>query len=218
MDAIIPRIGIQSIFFKCTGVGGVSIHALRSSFVTFAGNESTEAVMESIAVAMRHSRRYQQDIYDKRTINEKEKRGVHFASKQVQQALRRPPPAIDVTSPKKYFKSSVDDSDEDSDEPTSSNVVVPGESVAQLASDSTESRPKLLFSKVNEMNATAKMVLSNELVETFPGYYRLKIGSNRLEEKLSCLITGIDMVYSCEHRAYELRTPLDDITQLQILQ
>ena len=171
--------------------------------------------MESIAVAMRHSRRYQQDIYDKRTINEKVKRGVHFASKQVQQALRRPPPAIDVTSPKKYFKSSVDDSDEDSDEPTSSNVVVPGEGVAR---DSTESRPKLLFSKVIEMNATAKMALSNELVETFPGYYRLKIGSNRWEEKLSCLITGIDMVYSCEHRAYELRTPLDDITQLQILQ
>ena len=118
---------------------------MRSSFVTFAGNESTEAVMESIAMAMRHSRRYQQDIYDKRTINEKVKRGVHFASKQVQQALRRPPPAIDVTSPKKYFKSSVDDSDEDSDDSTSSNVVVPGESVAMLASDSTESRPKLLL-------------------------------------------------------------------------
>ena len=47
---------IQSIFFKYTGVGGVSIHALRSSFVTIASNESTEAMMESIAVAMRHSR------------------------------------------------------------------------------------------------------------------------------------------------------------------
>ena len=95
------------------------------------------------------------------------KRGVHFASKQVQQALHRPPPAIDVTSPKKYFKSSVDDSDEDSDEPTSSNVVVRGESVAMLASDSTESSPKLLFAKVIEMNATTKMALLKELVEIF---------------------------------------------------
>ena len=158
--------------------------------------------MESIAVAMRHSRRYQQDIYDKRTINERVKPGVHFASKQVLQALRRPPPAIDVTSPKKMCKSLEDISDEDSDDPTSSNVVVPGESVAMIANDSTATKTALL----------------NELVETFPGYYRLKIASNRWEEKLSCLITGIDLVYSREHRAYELRTPLDDITQIQTLQ
>ena len=93
----------------------------------------------------------------------------------------------------------MDDSDEDSDEPTSSKVV-PGESVAMLASDSTESSPKLLFAKVIEMNATTKMALLNKLVETFPGYYRLKISSNRWEENLSCLITGIDIVYSREHR------------------
>ena len=174
--------------------------------------------MESIAVAMRHSRRYQQDIYDKRTINERVKPGVHFASKQVLQALRRPPPAIDVTSPKKMCKSLEDISDEDSDDPTSSNVIVPGESVAMIANDSTERCPKLIFAKVLEINATTKTALLNELVETFPGYYRLKIASNRWEEKLSCLITGIDLVYSREHRAYELRTPLDDITQIQTLQ
>ena len=76
-----------------------------------------------------------------------------------------------------------------------------------LASDSTESSPKLIFAKVIEINATTKTALLNKLVETFPGYYCLKIGSNRWEEKLSCLITGIDVVYSREHRAYELRTP-----------
>ena len=60
---------------------------------------------------------------------------------------------------------------------------------------------------VIEINATTKTALLNKLVETFPGYYCLKIGSKRWEEKLSCLITGIDVVYSREHRAYELRTP-----------
>ena len=62
-------------------------HALRSSFVIFAGNKSIEAVMESIAKAMRHSRRYHQDVYDKMTTNEKVKLDVQFALKQLWQVL-----------------------------------------------------------------------------------------------------------------------------------
>ena len=46
-------------------------------------------------------------------------------------------------------------------------VVVPGESVAMLASDSTESSPRLLFAKIIEMNGIAKMTLLNKLVEIF---------------------------------------------------
>ena len=78
----------------------MNTHALRSSFVIFAGNKSTEAVMESIAKAMRHSRQYQQDIYDKMTTNKKVKLGVQN------------------NSGKYYFKSSIEDSDKYSDKPS----------------------------------------------------------------------------------------------------
>ena len=83
----------------------MNTHALRSSFVIFASNKSMEAVMESIAEAMRHSRRYQQDIYDKMTTNKKVKLDVQFALKQLWQVLHCPLPATDVT----YFKSSIGD-------------------------------------------------------------------------------------------------------------
>ena len=88
---------------------------------------------------MRHSRQYQQDIYDKMTTNEKVKLDVQFASKQLWQVLHCPLPATDLT----YFKSSIDDSDKYSDKPSGSNTVVPGKLFAMLAGDSTDSSPKL---------------------------------------------------------------------------
>ena len=63
VDAIIPR--IESINILQVHWSWWSMNTcIEVLVVTFAGNKSSEAGMESIAMAMRHCRRYQKIIYD----------------------------------------------------------------------------------------------------------------------------------------------------------
>ena len=73
------------------------------------------------------------------------------------------------------------DQHQSSSEPT---VVVEGEMVSFFAADSTRKNPKVLFVKVVSLKASTASALLNEMVETSPGLYRLKL-SSCWEEKLN---------------------------------
>ena len=63
-----------------------------------------------------------------------------------------------------------------------------------FATDSTRTNPKVLFTKVVSIKALTGSALLNEIVETIPGLYHLKLGS-RWEKKLKTLVAGLDWFY-----------------------
>ena len=190
----------------------MSIHTLRSAFITYAGKNSSKEVMDSLALSMRHSSKYQQIIYDKRTSQERLDAGLEFAAKQFRKAMESPSPCLVKeptarvrTPPPIDIKSSSDEE---------ATMVVEGDMVALFASDSTRKNPKVLFAKVVSIKASTASALLNEMVETSPGLYRLKLGS-RWEEKTKTLVAGLDWFYVREKSAYELRTPFEEILSMQ---
>ena len=54
---------IYTIFKTYTGEH-VSIHTLTSAFITYTGKNSSKEIMDSLALSMQHSSKYQQIIYD----------------------------------------------------------------------------------------------------------------------------------------------------------
>ena len=73
-------------------------------------------------------------------------------------------------------------------------MVIKGDMVALFATDSTRTNPKVLFTKVVSIKALTGSALLNEIMETIPGLYHLKLGS-RWEEKLKTLVAGLDWFY-----------------------
>ncbi|KAK3727522.1 hypothetical protein QZH41_009982 [Actinostola sp. cb2023] len=65
---------LKQLFFRLTGTQ-ISINALRSSFITYAYSQTqcSDSLKESIASALRHTRKQSQTTYDRRTANEKKK-------------------------------------------------------------------------------------------------------------------------------------------------
>ena len=74
---------LTTTFAQYTDQKKISVNALRSAFVTHAKECDTPGnVIESLARVMRrHSVRYQQNVYDRRTANERMKSGLEYAKK-----------------------------------------------------------------------------------------------------------------------------------------
>lgn len=191
----------------------MSIHTLRSAFITYAGKNSSKMVMDSLALSMRHSSKYQQTIYDKRTSQERLDPGLEFAAKRFKRAMESPSPCL-IREPARASTPTPINIESNSSGDEETTMVVEGDMVALFAADSTRKDPKVLFAKVVSIKASTGTALLNEMVETSPGLYRLKLGC-RWEEKLKTLVTGLDWVYVRERSAYELRTPFDEILSMQ---
>ena len=168
-------------------------------------------VMDSLALSMRHSPKYQQAIYDKRTSQERLDPGLEFAAKRFKKAMESPSPCL-VKEPTRVSTPPPINIESSSDE--ESTTVVEGDMVALFAADSTKKNPEVLFAKVVSIKDSTGSALLNEMVETSPGLYRLKLGS-RWEEKLKTLVTGLDWFYVREKSGYELRTPFHEILLMQ---
>ncbi|EDO32588.1 predicted protein, partial [Nematostella vectensis] len=72
---------MKSVFYHLTGVS-VNLHLLRSSFVTYCYGDSqcTDAMKDSLASALRHTRKQAQLTYDRRNSSEKKSLAVSLAS------------------------------------------------------------------------------------------------------------------------------------------
>ncbi|EDO28255.1 predicted protein [Nematostella vectensis] len=72
---------MKSVFYHLTGVS-VNLHLLRSSFVTYCYGDSqcTDAMKDSSASALRHTRKQAQLTYDRRNSSEKKSLAVSLAS------------------------------------------------------------------------------------------------------------------------------------------
>lgn len=214
---------MTGIFHRHTGQS-VSVNAIRSAFVThLKDNGGSEQVLESVARAMRHSKRYQDQVYDKRTCNQKMSPALDYAKNEMKKAFRRPPPAIRKSSPKRPHRCKDawendfinDDSEEEDaqEEQQQQLLLVEGDMVALLASDSTPSDPKVLFGQVVKVNKEQNTAIMTRMVETATkGQYRVEVGrGGRWEENVDSLIPGIDFFYCPDSRSYELRTSMATI-------
>ncbi|EDO26348.1 predicted protein, partial [Nematostella vectensis] len=72
---------MKSVFYHLTGVS-VNLHLLKSSFVTYCYGDSqcTDAMKDSLASALRHTRKQAQLTYDRRNSSEKKSLAVSLAS------------------------------------------------------------------------------------------------------------------------------------------
>ena len=181
-------------------------------------------MLESLAVAMRHSPRYQKKVYDRRTANERIKSGLLYTANEFNKAFSRPPPAlastgVDQTPPPSKLRRPtlpttivVEDGDDDKQEEAAIPKFIPNEIVAMVAADSTPAQPKLLFAKIVKINSIEGTALLQELAEELPGVYRVRLGhSSRWEEAFEALISGVDFHYSIQDKGYIIRTPIEDI-------
>lgn len=174
---------------------------IRSAFVTYAKDNCSETVLKSIAGAMRHSVRYQTDVYDRRCSNDKLKSGVLFASNQARMALSQDSSSSLGVQQTPWT-------------PTSRQRFEKGMDVALLARDSTPASPKVILGRVMKQDDVTGRVQLQEYVplDNREDLYRLKIASRTPWcEDPDSILSGIDLVFIREDKAYELRTPLDDL-------
>ena len=192
---------LTTTFAQYTDQKKISVNALRSAFVTHAKECDTPGnVMESLARVMRHSVRYQQNVYDRRTANERMKSGLEYAKKSL-------------------FRIS-DDDDDDNEAIRASPakkkrtaeeeacVVVPGELVAVETNNGGGGPPTL--AKV--IQADSQMTLLQRMRRVEEGLYKPELGTKaRWRQPTSDLIVGLDFRFDEEKRLYELLTDITDI-------
>ncbi len=186
-------------------------------------------ILDSIAEAMRHSRRYQTQVYDKRTVNQRIRGGLDYAHKEMTETFQRSSPGIirqadTIRMPGNMKRRRImEDSpaiipepqniDNDDSEEGESSFIVQDEIVALVAADSTPANPKVLLGKVVKVDIVKREVILNTMVETsYPAHYTLKLGS-RWRESIESVITGIDIEYLADKRVYSLRTPISSILE-----
>lgn len=187
---------ITATFQNYTGLKNVTIHAIRSAFVMHAKEHThNEEVLRSIATAMRHSPRTQATIYDKRTANQKARRGLQFAADTLASSLleHEPPETASTPPPKRRH---ID------------MLVVPNEIVAVV----NKGLGKVEIARVVSVDDANETVLINHMTETTSGNYKMKLGS-RAHAAIEDVVTGIDTSFDEQTKTYKLRTLIQDIIE-----
>ncbi len=200
---------LSGTFAKYTDQTHVSVNAIRSAFVTHAKEHvKNNGILESIAGAMRHSVRYQQQVYDKRTHNEKMKKGMTFATYELFKNQEEEEDDDDQAGPSSSSparkRTRVDGEDVDA---SSVSVVAPGEVVAVTCDDGPT---KFRLAKV--VRAEHQTVLLSGMKVVSEGLYRPVLGTKaRWNEAIPNVVTGIDVSFDEDKRAYRLHTTEEEI-------
>ena len=194
-------------FSTYTDQTNVSVNAIRSAFVTYAKEHAKgEGMMESIAGAMRHTVHYQQSVYDKRSHNDKIKKGLHFASRELFKSLDNDEYDDDDQAGPSSTSTPVHKKRRVSEEDVSA-VVAPGEVVAVKCNDG---HGKIRFAKV--VRADDQTALLAEMTVTSEGMYRPALGTKaRWNEPIRNVVPGIDVTFDEERRAYRVYTTSSEI-------
>ena len=138
-----------------------------------------DSIKESIAAAMRHSKREAERTYDRRTGMERKRLALSFAQKQV---------------------SEIADSDEDSTMVTSAKPALSlkiGEFVALACSDSTLQKPKILLGRITHQSDESVNLLWYENLKDrkSQNLYRLCLDGKECKEQPESL-TRVNVVSS----------------------
>ena len=200
---------LQKTFQHYTG-NTISINIIRSSFVTNAKDHpNSQETLDSIAEAMRHSRKYQEAVYDKRTSDRRLSAGLQFAAEQHSTGGSKRPlplPSPSESNPKRTCKK-----EEGSLPPPPQEVtVVPNEVVAVVGGGSTSKDSGVIqLAKVVCVDASRGTVLLQRMVET--GETTYKLAFSRFQHPIGGLVPGIDVCFSQSENCYHLRSLQEDI-------
>ena len=150
---------------------------------------------ESFATLMKHSVRSQKRFYDERPLAAKKSRALNLLSSMASRGLEEDGVQI------------IEDEDLDGH---IEFLPIPGEFVALVAANSTNSKPEVFVAKVLRLSEDHRTAFLADFSKLEAGKFKLNAGKSYKEE-VSALIYPVDVVYLQSNGLYELRTPKIDI-------
>lgn len=131
---------LKAVIYGLTGKKA-GIQMLRSSFITFSYGRSdcTDAMKDSLAAALRHSREQAQKTYDRRTANDRK--------------------AMAVQSARSFAEDRLDQGSEHAQPSGAGERVKPGDFVGLVEEGSSLSSPKILLGQVQFMASPSEVSL-----------------------------------------------------------
>ncbi|KAK2554284.1 hypothetical protein P5673_011116 [Acropora cervicornis] len=170
---------MKSVLFGLTGKLA-SVNVLRSSFITWAyGKEDcTDAMKNSLAAALRHSRDQAQRTYDRRTANEKKNMAVGLARRCARGQL-------DSDSDRQTEDEQ--EEEEDQDTPSSNAASIkPGQLVGLVDDSSTSTQPRVWIGQVQSVaNREASLLWYKKVAANT---YKLELTGKDWQESLDSLV------------------------------
>lgn len=143
---------IRGLLQRLTG-RAVTVNGLRSAFLTWALNrgDCDEQMKDSLAKALRHTRREAEETYDRRTAAERLNLALDLARGQAEEGLL--PKTLEAP--------------QDSEEPEEDDIR-PGQFVAQVEPESTLQAPRILLGRVQTIleNRTASLRIDRVLIRS----------------------------------------------------
>lgn len=178
---------IRGLLQRLTG-RAVSVNGLRSAFLTWALNrgDCDEQMKDSLAKALRHTRREAEETYDRRTAAERLNLALDLARGQAEESLL--PKTLEA--PQDSEKHEADD-------------IRPGQFVALVEPESTLQAPRILLGRVQTIleNRTASLLWYEADAS---GSYSLALDGSFWTESLDALVP-VQVQNSKKPQAYRLK-------------
>lgn len=164
---------IRGLFLKLTGTQ-VSINMLRSAFVTWAygRDDCTDALKESLAAALRHTRKQAERTYDRRMANEKKDQAVRLAREYAEDRMSSPDQAASSANLKRQT--------------ADRSHIKLGDFVGLVEEGSTLNSPKVLVGRVQHLLADGKASLL--WYKPHKNLFRLELDGEDWLEDVACLV------------------------------
>ena len=163
---------MRGLFLRLTGCA-VSVNGLRSAFLTWAYNrrDCDDQMKDSLARALRHSRREAEQTYDRRTAADRLHLAVGLARGRAEDAAYAP----------------LAEEDGPGDEEPGEDAVKPGQFVALVEQSSTPQKPKILLGRVQAL-LPQRMVSLLWFKPDRAGTYSLHLDGTLWKESLDALV------------------------------